>query len=199
MWDYIGALAIGYLVGSVPFGYFIAAAHGVEISKIGSGSSGGTNIMRALGVRWGLLVMLLDMAKGAGSVIIAFLVTDQGSMFAAAVLFCAMLGHTYPFYLRFRNGGKGVSTLLGGLFILATWQVIIPVFAAWCLGLYRFKTMSKVNLFILAPFIPVGLGITYFSLWWFLVGLGFIMFLYWTHRGNIKRLLRGEEKPLRIK
>ncbi len=200
--EYIGILAIGYLIGSAPFGYTLAAVHGVKIGKVGSGSSGGTNIMRALGLKWGLLVMALDMAKGTVAVGAA-LFLGHNWMVSAAVLFAVAFGHAYPVFLGFRGGGKSVSTIVGGMALLASWQVFAVVLTIWLFVFLKQKLrkrfiMSFTNLAVLCPGIPIGLGISYLSPWAFLIGLGFSAFLCFTHRNNIKRLLRGEEEPLGI-
>lgn len=204
MWEYPAALIAGYVIGSVPFGYAIAAAHGVKIDKVGSGSSGSTNVMRALGRKWGMLVLALDMLKGFVAVALSVLVFDHSWIFSSAVLFVAALGHAYPVFLGFRGGGKSVNTIAGGMMLIASWQVLLAVLIIW---LFFFATdkiqkrfiMSRNNLAIFGSSIPIGLGVSYQSPWWFLIGLGFSLFLCWTHRENIKRLLRGEEKPLKVK
>jgi len=200
--EYAGLLALGYSIGSLPFGYIIAAAHGIEISKVGSGSSGSTNIMRALGLKWGLLVMALDILKGAGAVVTALALGHEW-MFSSAVLFAAAVGHAYPICLWFRGGGKSVNTIVGGMALIASWQVFLVVLTVWLFLFAKHKLQKKfiislVNLTVLVPGIPIGLGLSYLSWQWGLIGFGFSIFLCWTHRDNIKRLLRGEEKPLEI-
>lgn len=200
--NYVGVLAVGYIIGSLPLGYIIAAWHDIEISKVGSGSSGSTNIMRALGIKWGLFIMAFDMFKGAGVVIIARML-GYDWMIAAAVLFAAAVGHAYPLFLWFRGGGKGVNTIVGGMALIASWQVFLVVLTVWLFLFVKHKLQKKliislVNLTVLVPGIPIGLGLSYLSWQWGLIGLGFSIFLCWTHRDNIKRLLRGEEKPLRL-
>lgn len=200
---YIGLLALGYLIGSIPFGYIVSVAHGIAINKVGSGSSGSTNIMRALGKKWGFLVMAFDMFKGATIILIAVTLGHTGMFFAVA-LFATALGHAYPLFLGFRGGGKSVNTIVGGMILLASPYPIIISATVWLL-LYAIQNakkkfvMSRTNLAVLVPAIPFGLGVTYMSLWWGFIGLGFSAFLLWTHRENIKRLLCGEEKPLEIK
>jgi len=201
--NYAGVLLLGYIIGSIPFGYLIAAAHGIEISKIGSGSSGSTNIMRALGLKWGLLVLLLDVFKGAAVVIISRIL-GYDWMVASAALFAAAVGHAYPLFLGLRGGGKSVNTMIGGMALLASWQVFAVVLAVWLFVFLRQKlrkrlVVSLINLAVLVPGIPIGLGLSYLSWQWGLIGFGFSIFLCFTHRENIKRLIRGEEKPLRVK
>src|SRR6516225_9631754 len=111
---YLIALA-SYFIGAVPFGYLIARSQGIDILHQGSGNIGATNVGRVLGRRFGILVFVLDFAKGAVPVLIAAWLAPSlapslppGSLEVTAGL-AAFLGHLFPVYLRFR-GGKGVAT-----------------------------------------------------------------------------------------
>jgi glycerol-3-phosphate acyltransferase PlsY len=125
-------VALGsYLLGAVPFGYLVARARGVDILRQGSGNIGATNVGRVLGKRLGLLVFLLDFAKGALPVWLAGLLPQPEELYphtlpvVAGV--AAFLGHLFPVYLRFR-GGKGVATGAGVI------AVLVPPLTAWVLG-----------------------------------------------------------------
>jgi len=144
----LGAFPAGaYLVGSVPFGYLMGRARGVDLRTRGSGNIGATNVARVLGRRWGLLCFALDVLKGLAPVLLAGLViagrgasapgpARQGAWLAVA--FGAIAGHVFPVWLRFR-GGKGVATSLGvllgfypyftfaGLAALAIWVAVVAV------------------------------------------------------------------------
>src|SRR5947209_7857227 len=117
--SFLGCVALGsYLVGAIPFGYLIGRARGVDIFEHGSGNIGATNVGRVLGRRFGILVFLLDFAKGALPVLMAArlcglteLEVPAQSLEVTAGL-AAFLGHLFPVYLRFR-GGKGVATGAG--------------------------------------------------------------------------------------
>src|SRR3954468_17618184 len=100
-----------YCIGSIPFALILARRWGSDLRTVGSGNLGAANVMRASGVTAGVLVAILDMAKGAASVWIAARVSDSTDLRAAAGL-AAILGHIYPIWLRFR-GGKGVATACG--------------------------------------------------------------------------------------
>ena len=112
------AMLIGaYLLGAVPFGLLIAAGHGIDLRKVGSGNIGATNLSRALGKRWAYVCFVLDLAKGllpmlAAGVWLCDLTGTVGLMARLAVGCAAVLGHIFPVYLRFK-GGKGVATSFG--------------------------------------------------------------------------------------
>src|SRR2546430_6898292 len=122
----LAVLLVGaYLLGGVPFGYLVARWRGVDIFTQGSGNIGATNVGRVLGRRFGLLVFLLDFAKGAVPVAIAVLLA--GTQEPAAPIYrdvygvgaglAALLGHMFSPYLGFR-GGKGVATAAGVVVVL---------------------------------------------------------------------------------
>src|SRR6476469_8125134 len=121
MWLALLTLLAAYLVGSIPFGYLIARARGVDIFHAGSGNIGATNVGRVLGRKFGILVFALDFAKGAVPVAVAGAIADgadglPGLLPSGAGLF-AFLEHLVPVYLGFR-GGKGVATGAGAVSVL---------------------------------------------------------------------------------
>src|SRR5690242_17213462 len=122
----LGTVLLSYLVGAIPFGYAVARGRGVDILRQGSGNIGATNVGRVLGWPFGILVFLLDFAKGALPVVAATALIARDADLAAAlgtdglpVLagLAAFLGHLFPVYLGFR-GGKGVATAAGVVAIL---------------------------------------------------------------------------------
>src|SRR6266849_10612035 len=123
-------ILISYLIGAIPFGYLIARWRGVDILKVGSGNIGATNVGRVLGSRFGILVFVLDFAKGAVPVGAAIIVRnslkvtqgsgDLGSLVSALPVLAglsAFVGHLFPVFLRF-HGGKGVATGAGVVAVL---------------------------------------------------------------------------------
>src|SRR5213595_281848 len=109
------AIVAGYLAGSMPFGYWLVrATRGVDIRTVGSGNIGATNVWRSFGRRYGIPVVLLDVAKGfAPALVGTFLAGDLTGVLAGGA---AMLGHWRPLFLRFEKGGKTVATA-GGAFL----------------------------------------------------------------------------------
>src|SRR4051812_32222920 len=118
------ALIAAYLIGSVPFGWLIARARGVNIFAVGSGNIGATNVGRVLGRKFAILVFALDFAKGAIPVAaVSLLPAEAQDAFGlpealrVGVALCTFLGHLFPLYLGFR-GGKGAATGAGTVFVL---------------------------------------------------------------------------------
>ena len=111
------AVLLGYLAGSVPFAFLLARRAGVDVRFAGSGNVGAANVLRTTGVLRGVLVMVLDVAKGAAAVAVAHL-SSAGSLTVAAAGGAAIVGHIYPVWLKFR-GGKGVAVAAGVFALLA--------------------------------------------------------------------------------
>ena len=199
-------LLISYLVGAVPFGYLIARARGVDIMHTGSGNIGATNVGRVLGRPFGILVFLLDFAKGAVPVSLAKLWTAAHPLdlppdsLPVAAGVAAFLGHLFPVYLRF-HGGKGVATAAGtvcvllpgpALAALLSWLVVVlasryvslaSLTAAAVLCAYRLLLTPQ-------PWDPSHRVVSSFCL----IAAGLI---FLRHRANIGRLLRGNENRLK--
>jgi glycerol-3-phosphate acyltransferase PlsY len=120
------AIAAGYLLGSIPFGYLIGKWRGVDLRSVGSGNTGAANAFRNLGRRWGLAVAGLDIAKGVAGALIGRALTDDPWPIAAGA--AVMVGAIFPVWLRFR-GGKGVAAgggVLIGLFPVVS-AILVPV------------------------------------------------------------------------
>src|SRR4051812_26224322 len=138
-----------YLVGAIPAGYLVARARGVDILQQGSGNIGATNVGRVLGLWWGILVFLLDFAKGAGPVLAAGWLLEQPAVLwphtlAVVAGIAAFLGHLFPIYLGFR-GGKGVATGAGVIAVLV-WEIALLVVAGWAVVLFATRYMSLASL-----------------------------------------------------
>jgi acyl-phosphate glycerol 3-phosphate acyltransferase len=203
----LAAVALAaYLIGAIPFGYLIARARGVDIFQAGSGNIGATNVGRVLGRRFGILVFLLDFAKGAGPVAAAqqlstYWETDlPAAAWPVTAGLAAFLGHLFPVYLGFR-GGKGVATGAGVVAVLMP----VPTLASllvWVALVCATRTVSLASLaaaatlclvrlvFVVSPFGEADVIITVFSL----VAAGLVVA---RHRANIGRLLHGTENRLR--
>ena len=180
-------LAVGYLLGSIPFGLFFSFLSGSgDVRKIGSGNIGATNVLRT-GKKWAAAATLLcDGAKGAVAVILARHVLPGYETFAAAG---AVLGHLFPVWLGFK-GGKGVATFLGVCFALY-WPVGVLVAGTW-LGAALIWRISS-----LSALIAIALSPAYFLLLhhdnYAVLALLLSALIYYMHRDNIRRLMRGEE------
>ena len=181
------ALAVGYLLGSIPFGLLLTRLAGKgDIRDIGSGNIGATNVLRTGSKGLAAATLILDALKGAVAVMLAQRFWPEAVIFSAAGV---MIGHLYPLWLKFR-GGKGVATLLGVLAALTPVGAII--YAVLWIGLLLIVRISSVAGMAAAISAPVGAAIrgeeTFFPLF-----LGFALLVIWKHRENIRRLARGEE------
>jgi acyl phosphate:glycerol-3-phosphate acyltransferase len=116
-------ILLGYLLGSIPFAFLLSRRTGIDIRHAGSGNLGAANVLRTSGVGAAVGVLLLDVAKGAGTVLLAHRLTGGDATPAAAGL-AAVVGHVYPVWLRFR-GGKGVATACG-VFSVLTPAAVVP-------------------------------------------------------------------------
>jgi glycerol-3-phosphate acyltransferase PlsY len=182
-----GALVLGYLLGSIPFGLILTRLTGAgDLRQIGSGNIGATNVLRTGRKGLAAATLLLDLAKGWGAVTLAaWLFPGDGVVAAAA----AVLGHCYPVWLRFR-GGKGVATLMGVTLALH-WPCAL-VFAIVWLGLLvtlRISSVAGMAAALSAPVSAASFG--QFDIVPVLLALGLIVL--WKHRANIERLLAGTE------
>ena len=184
-------VAVGYLLGSIPFGVILTRLFGAgDLRQIGSGNIGATNVLRTgrKGLAAGTLI--LDGAKGAVAVLLARHFAPElgqdGAMIAGAA---AMIGHCYPVWLNFR-GGKGVATLLGLALALA-WPIGL-IFALVWLGtvlLLRISSLGGMLGAISAPIAALVLGYPVYA-----IGLaGLAVIVLWRHRENIVRLRAGTE------
>lgn len=186
------AFLSGYLLGSVSFALLLARARGIDLRAVGSGNLGATNTSRALGAGAGILVFFLDAAKGVVPVLVwrAFEAEELAVVLAGAG---AYLGHIWPLYLGFR-GGKGVATLIGALLALAPWTLLSVV--PFALGLVLITRIMSLGSLVFGVGLPLAsyLREDTDAVFGFTVGAG--LFLFWTHRSNIRRLLAGEENRL---
>ena len=186
----------GYLLGSIPWGLVISKAKGIDIRKVGSGNIGGTNVVRGLGFKWGLLTGILDVLKGVFPIFLAtkFLSFDWQ---IALVAIAPVLGHIFPVWLNFK-GGKGVATTVGVLLILLGWHELLTLFLIWILILATFRIMSFTNL-LLASFLPLTFWLSSFSFAYPILGLVLLALIWWTHRENIQRLKEGKEPKFKLR
>ena len=208
MFSNIIAIAVAYLLGSVPFGVIIARAHGIDLRKIGSGNIGATNVARALGKKWAYTCFLLDCLKGLVPMLIFRPTGDitVASLSLWLTVGCATIaGHIFPVFLRFK-GGKGMSTSLGvflGLYPYYTTCGVIA-FAVWgvCVLIWKYISLASIAAAIAFPVVLLGFIIAksawqIATLWPLMIVALLIPALVVTrHVENIKRLLEGSESKV---
>jgi acyl phosphate:glycerol-3-phosphate acyltransferase len=186
-------IVMAYCIGSVPFALLFARED--DVRRIGSGNVGAANVLRASGVRAGVLVALLDIAKGAASVVLAMRLSADGNVPAAAG-FAAILGHIYPVWLRFQ-GGKGVATACG-VFTVLTPLAALPaltvfIATAWAT---RYVSLGSVLATIVLPPVAYATGYPVATLTAACAASVLILF---RHRGNLARLRAGTERRLGVR
>lgn len=187
------ALAVGYLLGSIPFGLLVTRLAGKgDIRDMGSGNIGATNVLRTGSKTLAATTLVLDALKGTAAVMLALQFWPGAVKFAAVG---ALVGHLYPVWLRFK-GGKGVATMLGILMPLF-WPGA-AVYAALWIGLLLAVRISSVAGMIAAASAPVT-ALLFGEEALFPMLLGFAVLVIWKHRQNIQRLSRGEEPRLGAK
>ncbi len=192
-------LIAAYLIGSIPMGFVIVKAiSGQDVRQVGSGRTGGTNAMRAAGLAAGLLTALLDLMKGAAGVWLAqaLLPADTRPLGMALAGLCAILGHNYSVFLRFK-GGAGGAPCVGAAMGLWPWSIfiVVPVGVGLLFGLgYASIATLSVSVVITALFAYRAYVLHVAPPEFILYGVGSFVLLAWALRPNIRRLLRGEER-----
>ena len=187
------AIITAYLIGSVPFAFLLSRRwNAADLRTVGSGNLGAANVLRAAGVSAGVLVAVLDAAKGAASVALAMRMSS-GPLTPAAAGFAAIVGHIYPVWLKFR-GGKGVATACG-VFSVLTPLAVPPAFmiflaTAW---VTRYVSLGSILASMALPPIAYATGGTAPSLTAAGAAAALIIF---RHRGNLARLRAGTERRL---
>lgn len=183
---------MSFLMGSIPVGLIIAKVKGVDLRKVGSGNIGATNVLRTIGKVPALITLAGDILKGFIPVVISsyFL---AGSLHIGIIGIVAILGHDFSLFLRFR-GGKGVATSIG---VLLAYSPIVAIFTVllWIVVVFmsRYSSMGAIVSFIL---LPLNIYVFDYSYEKFVISIFITILLLFKHRGNIGRLLTGQEPKI---
>ena len=182
------AVAVGYFFGSIPFGLLLTRLAGLgDIRALGSGNIGATNVLRTGNRSIAALTLLLDMLKGTAPVLLMkWQAGDMAGLMAGAGAF---IGHLFPLWLNFK-GGKGVATYIGILFGLA-WPLALIFLAVWLLmaALFRMSSLSALVATALCPLWAALSG----EAWLIFPLVVFAAAIWFVHRANISRLIKGSE------
>ena len=185
-----------YLLGSIPIGLILTRLFTpINIRQVGSGNIGATNVARMAGPGLGVLTLAGDILKGAFPVWLAASMTTPngvwGALYIALVVFAAFMGHLYPVYLKFKNGGKGVATAAGCFGVISPVAVVVLIlvfimFVCWS-NRVSMASLAAAAVLPVAIWKATGSGV--------LLGCAIIttIFIYFRHADNIKRLLKGTE------
>jgi glycerol-3-phosphate acyltransferase PlsY len=190
------AVLAGYLLGSLPFAYWVPRiVRGEDIRTQGSGNVGASNVFRVYGRSLGVPVALLDVAKGFAAASLGL--WAGGALVGVLAAGAAMLGHARPIFLKFEKGGKMAATAGGATFALA------PLVAFCCLGVWLvvFALTRYASVATIATAIALGVLVVVLGYPWPIVvfGIGGAIAVIAMHRQNIRRLLAGEEHRFELK
>jgi len=190
-------LVFAYLLGGIPFGYLLVRLKtGEDIRSKGSGNIGATNVLRTTGRAFGVITLLLDIAKGAVAVWLMGRATGNDVFWMSLAAVTVMLGHGFPVFLRFK-GGKAVASFIGAYLVLAPWPLLacLIVFVV-VVAMTRYISLGSLlaaGLFplavwmILHPPLPLVLAALFSG-----------AFIVWRHRTNIERIRSGTEHVFRF-
>ncbi len=196
-WEFLASAAIGYLLGSIPSGLLAGRlARGIDVREFGSGRTGFTNVLRTVGPRWGVLVLVADLAKGALAVVIAGIVSDEPYVRALAGL-AAAIGHDWPVFAGFR-GGRGVAASFGAALAMnpIAAAALIPV-GIGLVAVTRTMSLMSVGTAPVLAAVFIALAAADVHPWAYAVyAIAAAALLVVEHRENIRRLLAGTEPKL---
>jgi glycerol-3-phosphate acyltransferase PlsY len=186
-------IVIGYLVGSVPTGYLVAKAHGVDIQKVGSGNIGATNVLRAIGRGPALVVAIMDPLKGFLATIFP-VALGAGPWVVALTALATVLGNNFNIFLRLR-GGKGIATSLGAfLAVNPLVTVLAAALGLLTMALGRYVSLGSLVGMAAAPLMLLASGRPVPAELFLAVALAVLA--GYRHLGNINRLAQGNERRL---
>jgi glycerol-3-phosphate acyltransferase PlsY len=205
MYDFL-AIAVGYILGSIPFAILVTRAFGVKnLRAFGSGNLGATNAWRAAGPAAGILVTAFDIGKGVLAVLVAGLMPESAFGFEYLKLIAgiaAVLGHIFPVFLLFK-GGKGVNTALGVMITLLLIETLISL-GVFTIAVAASRRISLGSIlaaitFALVVSLEYLLDIRDVPPVYLPAALFLMVLIIVTHRTNIRRLLAGTERPMDFK
>ena len=190
------AILGGYLLGSLPFGYWLVRVFRHEdIRAVGSGNVGATNVFRHYGKRLGLTVAMLDVAKGFAAAMLGLAV--GGALIGVLAGAAAMLGHARPVFLGFRKGGKMVATA-GGVALAVAPLAFLSCVVAWLLVfvLTRYASVASIVTALLLVAFALAFG---YSWPVFVFAAASSAAIVFTHRQNLRRLFSGTEHRFELR
>lgn len=207
----LGCILLGYVFGLFQTAIIYGKLHGIDIRQHGSGNAGTTNTLRVLGLKAGVIVLAGDILKCMIPIFIVKVVLKDsyGHMLPLLVMYTAagaILGHNYPFYLKFQ-GGKGIATT-AGLILSLPWPFILIEIIVF-FGLFfitHYVSLGSLCVYIVLVISMVGFGqagmfqvaqpvLTEM----YLVTIVLAMLAFWKHRSNLQRLIKGEERKTYLK
>lgn len=187
---------IGYFIGCIQSAYFVGKIMHVDIRQHGSGNLGSTNALRVLGKKAGLVTFACDILKSVAAYwICRCLFQDMGAVAGLYGCFGVVLGHDFPFYLKFK-GGKGIASMIGMMFCIGIqpFPIILIAFGTGIIGLLtRYVSVGSILFSISIPILTV---LFHFELEYTWLTTILAVLAVYRHRANIKRLISGTENRL---
>jgi len=191
----VTVMGSAFLLGSIPVGALVfRSARGTDIRELGSGSVGASNVFRHGGAWLGAATLLMDMAKGAAAVLLARVVCPDSAVVAEWSALASVAGHIFSPWLRFR-GGKGAATAAGANMILHPAAVMVAL-AVFCASAFGSRYASLGTVLAVAVF-AAGVAVSGADAHSVVIAIVTAALILWAHRGNMRRLLRGEEPTLK--
>ncbi len=185
---WLSAYLVAYLAGTFPSAQIVARAAGINITEVGSGNPGASNVTRALGWRKGILVFALDAAKGVVGSGVGYAVGGRGGAYLCGA--AAILGHVFPI-TRGLRGGKGVATAAGTLMVLHPLLVPVVIGIWWVVS--RLTGTAAIGSLLAVAAAPAGLAISGAPGWEFGATMGICALIFVRHTSNLQRLIQRKE------
>ena len=179
----------GYLLGTLPSAILVARAKGIDITTFGSGNPGASNVARAIGWRYGIIVFALDAAKGAVPALVMIGHRPSAYLCGAA----AIVGHIFPVTRQFK-GGKGIAT--GGGVLLVLHPLIMVIAATTWVAIMKLTKKASLASIVIVPLVIALIALTGKPGWELIAFIGLGALIEIRHLSNIKRLLTGSEPPV---
>jgi acyl phosphate:glycerol-3-phosphate acyltransferase len=185
---WFGAYLLAYFAGTFPSAQIVARAAGINITEVGSGNPGASNVTRALGWRKGIAVFALDAAKGVVGAGLGYAAGGRGGAYLCGA--AAILGHVFPI-TRGLRGGKGVATAAGTLMVLHPLLVPVVIGIWWVVS--RLTGTAAIGSLLAVAAAPAGLAITGAPGWEFAATIGICALIFIRHASNLQRLFQRRE------
>jgi glycerol-3-phosphate acyltransferase PlsY len=193
---FVAALLLAYLAGSIPFGLVVGKVfYHVDVREHGSGNVGTTNVFRVLGKKAGVVVLVCDMLKGFVPAFVAAHVFHLDPWITIFIAAAPVVGHMYSMFLK-GSGGKGVATGAGVVLALVplAFGIIIVVWVLLTLTT-RYVSLASLVAALLVPVLVFAFG---YPLPYEIAGVLLTVVIFWAHRGNIRRLIAGNENRVKL-
>ena len=192
VWTLLPIALLAYLFGSIPAGVLVARTYSINLTKVGSGNTGATNVLRSAGWGPGSVVALADIFKGGLAVLVAQALGLPWNLISLVAL-AAVIGHNYSIFLGFR-GGKGVATSFGTVLLIdpGLGLAILPLFVS-TVYLTRFVSAGSIIGGVAAVVLAIAMQR---DIWMVVMCLGLLLMIVFKHRENLQRLLAGTERRI---